>query len=147
MSPVSLVFHTVVEWLLLGFLKEDLFYFFSKIIFSEIFTFAILLLCTLSDQVRYTIRLGQVHYSTGSYATLSSNIVSEPCEFLFICFQLYTLVTWIMDFLSVIQIMVWIMDYSNELFSSRALNGAIWILDESASQILIIKKCPITERY
>ena len=50
---------TFNERLFLGFLKEDLFYFFSKIIFSEIFAFAILLLCTLFDQVWYT-------YSTGS---------------------------------------------------------------------------------
>ena len=48
------------ERLFLGFLKEDLFYFFSKTIFSEIFAFAILLLCTLFDQVRYTIRWSPV---------------------------------------------------------------------------------------
>ena len=52
------------ESLFLGFFKEDLFYFFSKIIFLEIFTFAMLLLCTLFDWVRYTIRLGPVNYWT-----------------------------------------------------------------------------------
>ena len=54
------------ERLFLGFLKEDLFYFLLKIIFSEIFAFAIFLLCTLFDWLRYTIRLGPVHYSTES---------------------------------------------------------------------------------
>ena len=34
------------ERLFLGFLKEDLFYFFSKIIFQKIFIFTLLLLCT-----------------------------------------------------------------------------------------------------
>ena len=44
--------------------------FFLKNNFSEIFIFAILLLCTLLDWVWYTIRLGSVHYSTGVWYTI-----------------------------------------------------------------------------
>ena len=44
--------------------------FFLKNNFSEIFIFAILLLCTLLDWVRHTIQLGPVHYLTGVWYTI-----------------------------------------------------------------------------
>ena len=48
-------FDNKYERLFLGVLKEDLFYFFLKNNFSEIFTFAILLLCTLFNWVCTTL--------------------------------------------------------------------------------------------
>ena len=56
----------LTERLFLGFFKRGLILFFLKNNFSEIFTFAILFLCTLFNWVRYTIRRSPVHYSTGS---------------------------------------------------------------------------------
>ena len=57
-----------------GFLR-GLVLFFLKNNFSEIFIFAILLLCTLLNWVRYTIRLGPVYYSTGVLYTIQLKLL------------------------------------------------------------------------
>ena len=75
---------SVYESLFLGFLKEDLFIF-LQIIFQD-FKFFLLLLF-------YRVTLSWYHLWSLSKAMLSSNIVSEPSEFVFICFQSYMLNT------------------------------------------------------
>ena len=76
----------IIERLFLGFLKRTYFIFFRNSFFIN-FLLSLYFYyvrystgsSTLLDWVLYTIRLGL------SNVTLFSNIVSEPCEFVFIC--------------------------------------------------------------